>query len=193
MSEELEKILNRVHGLADELEPYRAMLLANVVMISEIPAPTFGEQERISFLNQRFTESGLDSTSIDEMGNGVAILPGTEGKQQILLTAHADTPFGLSENHSCTLDTSKIHGLGVADNSLGLAVLATLPTLLDGWEFGLKMTLFSLVQRAVWNREINGDCAFFFPIQIERLRPLLPLKGRPSAGFITVPWPLWGE
>jgi len=120
MSESLEKILTRVHGLAGELEPFREMLLANVVMISEIPAPTFAEQERISFLNQRFNESGLDSTSIDELGNGVAILPGSEGKRTIMLTAHADTPFAAAENHSCTLDTGRILGLGVADNSLGL-------------------------------------------------------------------------
>jgi acetylornithine deacetylase/succinyl-diaminopimelate desuccinylase-like protein len=144
MTEQLEKILARVHGLAGELEPFREMLLANVVMISEIPAPTFGEEERISFLNQRFTESGLDSTSIDELGNGVAILPGSDGKRTILLTAHADTPFSASENHSCTLDTGRILGSGVADNSLGLAVLATLPTILEGLDIQLKNDLIFL-------------------------------------------------
>ena len=144
MSESLEKILTRVHGLAGELEPFREMLLANVVMISEIPAPTFAEQERISFLNQRFNESGLDSTSIDELGNGVAILPGSEGKRTIMLTAHADTPFAAAENHSCTLDTGRILGLGVADNSLGLAVLATLPTILEGLGIHLKNDLLFL-------------------------------------------------
>ncbi len=126
MSDVLEAVLSRVRGLVMELEPYREMLLANTVMISEIPAPTFDERDRIAFLEQRFTESGLHSTSIDECGNGVGILPGTEGKQTIILTAHADTPFSVGQNHSCSLETDRIHGAGVGDNSLGLAVLATL-------------------------------------------------------------------
>ncbi len=75
MSDVLEAVLSRVRGLVMELEPYREMLLANTVMISEIPAPTFDERDRIAFLEQRFTESGLHSTSIDECGNGVGILP----------------------------------------------------------------------------------------------------------------------
>lgn len=161
MSEQLEKILARMHGLAGELEPFREMLLANVVMISEIPAPTFGEQERISFLNQRFTESGLDSTSIDELGNGVAILPGSEGKLTILLTAHADTSFAASENHSCTLDTGRILGLGVADNSLGLAVLATLPTILEGLGIHLKNDLLFLASTCSLEQGNQRGLRFF--------------------------------
>ena len=145
MSEvELETVLNQLQGLAARLEPFREMLLANLVMLGEIPAPTFGEQDRMAFLQQRFTESGLQNISVDEMGNGVAILPGTEGRQTILLTAHADTPFPATANHSYTLGSDKIHGPGIADNSLGLAVLATLPTFLDGLGIQLKNDLLLL-------------------------------------------------
>jgi len=140
----LDPILNRVHSLAGELEQFREMLLANVVMISEIPAPTFGEAERIGFLQQRFVEAGLHSISIDELGNGVGILPGSGGRDPILVTAHADTPFAQALNHTCTLETDRIFGPGVADNSLGLAVLATLPTLLDGLNIRLKNDLLLL-------------------------------------------------
>ncbi len=180
MSElDLDKILTRVHGLAGELEPFREMLLANVVMISEIPAPTFGEQERISFLQQRFTESGLDTTSIDEIGNGVGILSGTGGEQTILLTAHADTPFLISENHSCTLQTDRILGAGVADNSLGLAVLVTLPTILEGLNIRLKSDLLFLGATASLEQGNQRGLRFFLANTNRVLAAGISIEGAP--------------
>jgi len=142
--EDLEKILERVRRLPDELSRFREMLLANVAMITEIPAPTFAEQDRIAFLEQRFNECGLQNCSIDEVGNGSAILPGSEGAGTILLTAHADTPFPASINHTCTIDFERIIGPGVADNSLGLAVLATLPSILEGLKIRFRSDLLLL-------------------------------------------------
>ena len=129
--------LARMPGLAAELEPYREMLLANVVMVGEIPAPTFGEEDRISFIKQRFTECGLQSCSSDEVGNGMGIIPGAKGDKTILMSAHADTPFAASDNHTFTIEQGVIRGPGVADNSMGLAVLATLPTVLE--RLGIKL------------------------------------------------------
>ena len=126
-----ESILETVRRLPRQLETFRELLLANLVMIGEIPAPSFGESARIDFLKQRFNESGLQNCSTDEIGNGLAILPGSEGKKSILLAAHADTPFESTVNHSLSLDTDRVVGPGVGDNSLGIAVLATLPTILE--------------------------------------------------------------
>ncbi|MFP7755154.1 peptidase [Thermodesulfobacteriota bacterium B35] len=131
VDKELEQILYRIRRLPAELEPFRELLLANLVMIGEIPAPTFGERRRIAFLEQRFTECGLQNCSTDELGNGVAILPGSDGERAILVTAHADTPFADSVDHTFMVSHGMVRGPGVADDSLGLAVLATLPTLLE--------------------------------------------------------------
>ena len=136
--------LARMPGLAAELEPYREMLLANVVMVGEIPAPTFAEEERVSFIKQRFTECGLQSCSSDEVGNGMGIIPGTRGKKTILVSAHVDTPFAASANHSFTIEPGIISGPGVADNSMGLAVLTTLPTVLEGLGIKLQSDLLLL-------------------------------------------------
>ena len=70
--------------------------------------------------------------------------PGTENRQTILLTAHADVPFAASVDHNCTVDDGKVHGPGVADNSLGLAILATLPTILERLDIRLKSKLLFL-------------------------------------------------
>ncbi len=158
---ELENIIARGHGLIKELEAYREMLLANVVMISEIPAPTFAERERIIFFQQRLVEEGLHSISIDEVGNGVGILPGREGRQTILVTAHADTPFSMSHDHACTLTKDRIHGPGIADNSLGLAVLATLPTILAGLDIHLENDLLFLASTATLEHGNQRGLRFF--------------------------------
>ena len=135
--------LGLVRRLPAAMENFREMLLANLVMIGEIPAPTFGESRRIEFLKQRFNECGLSSCSTDEVGNGVGILPGVGGpqRQSILVWAHADTPFSENVNHSLSIHQGRVIGPGVADNSLGLAVLATLPTLLERLDIRLQSDL----------------------------------------------------
>jgi acetylornithine deacetylase/succinyl-diaminopimelate desuccinylase-like protein len=158
---ELEKIIARGHGLTAELESYRDMILANAVMISEIPAPTFAEEDRIHFFQQRLVEEGLHSISIDELGNGVGILPGKTGKRTVLVTAHADTPFPATHNHSCTLERDRIYGAGIADNSLGLAVLATLPLILNGLGIRLENDLLLLASTASLGHGNQRGLRFF--------------------------------
>ncbi len=121
-----------VRNLPSRLECYREMLIANLVMIGEIPAPTFEERQRLEFLKQRFVECDLENISTDEVGNALAVLPGSDGGNSILISSHADTPFAANVSHSITVDSEHVIGPGVADNSLGLAVLATLPTVLEG-------------------------------------------------------------
>ena len=122
------KLLPTVRGAADSL---REMLLANLVMIGEIPAPTFGESDRVAFLSDRFSECGLQNSSIDQAGNALGILPGSGGDRDILVVAHADTVFDAKTDHTITVHEDRVIGPGVADNSMGLAALALLPSLLD--------------------------------------------------------------
>jgi di/tripeptidase len=130
-----------VARLPAALEGCREIILANLVMIGEIPAPTFHEQARIEFLQQRFTESGLQNVSSDEVGNGAAVLPGTEGHKNILVSAHADTPFPATIEHTLSIYPERVIGPGIADNSLGLSMIATLPMLLDFLDIQLRSNL----------------------------------------------------
>lgn len=150
-------ILESVTGLPPALERFRETLLANLVMLAEIPAPAFDESRRIEYLLQRFTECGLQSISADQAGNAVGLLPGTGGGKTILVTAHADTPFPATVNHTVTLDTDRVRGPAVADNSLGVAVLATLPTLLDQLDIRLQSDLLLLgTTRSLGRGNLSG-------------------------------------
>lgn len=134
----------KLDGLEKKLKKYRELLLANLVMIGEIPAPTFNEEERVKFILNRFDEAGLTDSSIDDQGNGVGVLSGKEGKNAILLNAHADTIFSAKTDHTMQVSSDSITGPGVADNSLGLAALATLPYILEDLDIELKKDLVLL-------------------------------------------------
>lgn len=134
----------KLEGLEEKLKKYRELILANLVMAGEIPAPTSNEEERIKFILNRFDEAGLTDSSIDDHGNGIGVLSGKEGKSAILLNAHADTIFSAKTDHTMEVSSDTITGPGVADNSLGLASLATLPYILEDLGIQLNKDLILL-------------------------------------------------
>ncbi|MGC9328812.1 MAG: peptidase dimerization domain-containing protein [Candidatus Hinthialibacter sp.] len=138
---ELIEILPLLSQYQRELNSLREMILANLVMIGEIPSPTMGEENRIKFLCDRFSECGLQNCSTDEKGNGLGILPGQEGDRNILIVAHADTLFSDQVDHTLTIETDKVIGPGVGDNSMGMAAIASLPTILEHLSLPLQSNL----------------------------------------------------
>ncbi len=124
-------VLAQVNAHREGAGRLKDILLANLVMVGEIPAETFKEGKRIRFVMDRFRECGLDKISTDEANNVLSILPGREGKERILVCAHIDTLFDETVDHTVKMSTKTVEGAGIADNSLGVAVLCTLPTLLQ--------------------------------------------------------------
>lgn len=140
----LEQILDSLPAARKAAEDLRDMLLANVVMIGEIPAATGDEQRRVDFLLQRFAENGLSSCSSDEQRNGVALLPGTEGRRQILLAAGADTGVPDDAEQTVEVEPDRVVGPFVVDNSIALAAMATLPLLLERLQLRLRADVLFL-------------------------------------------------
>ena len=153
----LKDILSQLPGIRDAARELSDTILANLAMIGEVPAPTFDEEARIGLLQQRFSECGLQNSSSDEAGNGLGILPGTEADQNILVVAHADTLFPDTVDHNITLQANRAIGPGVADNSLGVAVLASLPTLLEPLDIHLKSNLILMgASRSLGRGNLEG-------------------------------------
>jgi acetylornithine deacetylase/succinyl-diaminopimelate desuccinylase-like protein len=120
--------------LADGHEAASAntLMLSNTLMLGEIPSPSGQEAARVRFLADRFRQSGLQAISIDEEGNVQAIIPGKKGLRNILVTARADTHLSIDPNQRITINVGAEHllGPGMADNTLGLSALVSLPELL---------------------------------------------------------------
>lgn len=158
----IQEIITSLPGARDKLQEIREIIVANAVMISEIPAPTGDERARIEFISARFQEFGLQNASIDEFGNAQAILPGKAPVHNILVAAHADTVkdeagFG----SAAAVKSDAIDGWGIADNGLGLAALVSLPEILRCLDVTLDSDLVLLAQTQSLGRGDLGGIRFF--------------------------------
>ncbi len=124
-------IISDLWNIEERVRSLREIILANLVMLSEIPAPTFNETARMQFLVNRFNELQLLNCSTDEKGNGLGIIPGETGERNILIVGHLDTVFDSKVDHTISVEPHRIIGPGVGDNGLGIAVIATLPLILQ--------------------------------------------------------------
>ncbi len=93
------------------------------IQIQQIPAPTFGESQRMAFIRQRFEEESVAEVESDPVGNVYARLPGDGHAPPLVISAHADTVFPESTHLEVSQEQDKVSGPGIGDNSLGVAGL----------------------------------------------------------------------
>ncbi|RKX88079.1 MAG: peptidase [Spirochaetes bacterium] len=141
MKDKMFEILKSIPDMEKKLREIRDVLLTNLVMLGEIPSPTFQEQSRMNFLVHRFNQYNLLNCSTDEIGNGLGILPGKSGDRNILLVAHMDSEYDDKADHTISIQPNSVTGPGVADNALGLAVIASLPYILEKLNIELNSNL----------------------------------------------------
>ncbi|MEP7136300.1 MAG: M20/M25/M40 family metallo-hydrolase [Chloroflexota bacterium] len=99
------------------------------IQIQQIPAPTFNEFKRAEFIRDLFKSEGLSEVSIDEVGNVYGLLK-VEGRtsnvKPLIVSAHTDTVFPLEMDLKVRREADKVYGIGIGDNSLGVAGLVGL-------------------------------------------------------------------
>lgn len=137
MNARCETILEELDDYVVQLEDIRETVLSTMIMVNEIPSPTFKERKRADFLVDRFSEMEMLNASVDEKDNVLGIIPGRRGDRDILVAAHLDSLFDVNVDHTVTLEPSAAIGPGLSDNSLGVAVLGTLPLILE--RIGLQL------------------------------------------------------
>jgi tripeptide aminopeptidase len=158
----IQDIVASLPGAREKLHSIREIVVANAVMISEVPASTGLEEERIEFICNRFQEFGLHNTSVDEAGNAQAVLPGKSSSHNILVAAHADTVNDESGfGSSVSVVENEISGWGIADNGLGLAALVSLPEIFRALEVELEGDVILLAQTRSLGRGDLGGIRFF--------------------------------
>lgn len=102
------------------------------VQIQQIPAPTFAEAQRATFVSQFLSADPRLQVESMSCGNVLARLPGGNQKP-LVVSAHLDTVFPADTSLNVRREDGKLLGPGLGDNSLGVAVLCLLPSLLaDG-------------------------------------------------------------
>lgn len=117
-------------------------IIANIVLVGQIPAPTFFEQERAKFFKQRLSDFQVDECTEDGYGNPIGIIRGTSRTMPpIFVVAHMDTPFGQDVDHNFTIKQNTISGAGLTDNSLGVGILLSIPEILHQLDIRLASDL----------------------------------------------------
>jgi tripeptide aminopeptidase len=112
-----------VQAALEHIEADEARFHRELIELTEIPAPPFGEGQRAARFAELLIEAGLDSVSIDDAGNVVGRRAGKVGDRVVALTAHLDTVFPLETDVRVRVDGDTYYAPGVGDNSRGLVVL----------------------------------------------------------------------
>jgi acetylornithine deacetylase/succinyl-diaminopimelate desuccinylase-like protein len=95
-----------------------------------IPAPSYREERRARFVAAQLRARGL-TAEIDEIGNVVARRNGSGKAKSMLLAAHTDTVFPMSTELTVRRENGTMIGPAIGDNSLAVASLIELVTILD--------------------------------------------------------------
>jgi len=119
---------NKLPGFVDTIKSMKETIITNIVLIGQIPAPTFKEKRRTSVFMERLAEFQVDECTTDGYRNPIGIIKGTnESKPPIFVVAHLDTIFGKDVDHYYSIQENSITGAGIMDNSVGVGVLVSLP------------------------------------------------------------------
>jgi tripeptide aminopeptidase len=106
-------------------------IITNIILIGQIPAPTFKEMSRCKVFLDRLARFQADECTTDGYRNPIGIIRGKSSETApIFVVAHMDTAFGEDVDHIFTVEQDTITGAAIMDNAIGLGVMASLPEIL---------------------------------------------------------------
>lgn len=106
-------------------------VIADLIRITETPAPPFKEQRRAELFAAMLREAGLTDVSIDTEGNVLALRPGREDGPVFVVSAHLDTVFPEGTPIKVTREGDRLFAPGIGDDSHGLASILAWVRALD--------------------------------------------------------------
>ena len=103
---------------------------AELIELTEIPAPPFQEHVRAKRFAEMLREAGLTDVKIDQVGNVIGRRPGKTGKRVVAYSAHMDTVFPEETDVTVRFEGEKMYAPGIGDNTRGMVnVLAVLKSI----------------------------------------------------------------
>lgn len=124
----MDQYLDKLPDFVKTVKSIQETIITNIVLIGQIPSPTFKEKRRTQVVMERLAEFQVDECSTDGYRNPIGIIRGTsESKPPIFVVANLDTVFAKDVDHYYTIKENSITGAGILDNSLAVGVLVSLP------------------------------------------------------------------
>ena len=116
--------------LVDQIRSLREIIITNIVLIGQTPAPTFREKKRSKLFMERLAEFQVDEITTDGYRNPIGIIRGTDAsKPPIFVLAHMDTFYEKNRPLNYMIKADTITGAGLLDNSVGVGVMTSLPAI----------------------------------------------------------------
>ena len=95
------------------------------VRLTEIPAPSYQEGPRAAAVRAALSECGLQ-VHVDDTGNVIGELRGSNEKETVLLAAHLDTVFPAGTDVKVRREGARMNAPGISDNGTGLAAMVAI-------------------------------------------------------------------
>jgi tripeptide aminopeptidase len=122
-----------VQSALEHIEETDDQTMADLMALTQIPAPPFMEGERGRAFLDMMREIGVDSAWVDDVGNVIGVRRGSGSGQVLAIAGHLDTVFPPETDVSIRASGDTLFAPGIADDTRGLAtVLAVLRAMNDG-------------------------------------------------------------
>jgi acetylornithine deacetylase/succinyl-diaminopimelate desuccinylase-like protein len=106
-------------------------LVREIVTLTEIPAPPFGEDARGAAYLEMLRAHGLADVERDAEGNVMGVRRGTGNGPLIAIAAHLDTVFPAGTDVTVKRDGTRLSAPGIGDDTRALAVLLAMIRAMD--------------------------------------------------------------
>ncbi|GMV07572.1 MAG: hypothetical protein AMXMBFR53_38470 [Gemmatimonadota bacterium] len=108
------------------VEESDARTMADLLELTQIPAPPFGEAARGERFRQMLLEMELDSVWVDEVGNVIGLRRGTRGGHTVAIAGHLDTVFPEGTDVTVRQRGDTLYAPGISDDTRGVAAVLAL-------------------------------------------------------------------
>ncbi|MBU6498954.1 MAG: M20/M25/M40 family metallo-hydrolase [Rhodospirillales bacterium] len=106
-------------------------MVADIVTLTEIPSPPFGEETRAAAYLEMLRAHGLEDVERDAGGNVMGLRRGAGNGGLLVVAAHLDTVFPAGTDVTVRREGTKLFAPGIGDDTRGLAVLLAFIRALD--------------------------------------------------------------
>jgi len=113
------------------VEERDARVMADLLELTEIPAPPFMEEVRGARFLEMLLDLGVDSAWVDERGNVLGLRLGTGSDEVVAVSGHLDTVFPEGTDVTVRQRGDTLFAPGIADDARGLVTVLALLRVLN--------------------------------------------------------------
>ncbi len=112
-----------VRAAFSAVDRWRSQVRADLIRLTEIPAPPFGEAPRALAYGQMLQAAGADTVWTDVEGNVLALRRGRRGDRTVAIAGHLDTVFPEGTDVTVRERGDTLFAPGIGDDTWGLTVV----------------------------------------------------------------------